>query len=927
MSSDEARVWLLPEHLPFADAVVETLWPACAAQAPDLSQLTLVTPTLALSQALQGALLRRAGGALLAPASHTLHSLAPATGTVRSPLACRIRIAEAVTRFRKLFPAQAPLMVADSLYALFDELTRQQLAPETDEAALLARLQRGYGLPRPLAALSREAAIVHRLYTAFIEDVGAAAPAAASANALTETLEHWPAGRPLVFAGFDALTPAEAIPISAALRRGAWFFAQGQPTGRAGSSVQGLFTALGIAPARPASQATPRARLLHACLADGAAAGLRAAGLRGAAADGLALAAARDAEHEAQMADLAVRKALLGGARRVAVVANDRRLARRLRARLERAGIPLNDRGGWALSTSRVAAALNDWLSCAERDFPYRALLDLAKSGLLPQGAAWAAAAEPLAYRHGIEGGWNHWRRHAQGAAQIDWLDGLSHAAQALTTLRGPRPAAAHAKALDESLHRLGLKPALAADEAGARMLDVLDDLATALADSSLQLSWAAYRALLDQALEEASFRPANAASPVQLLTLAEAQGLSADAVVLTGATAALLSAPQGAPFFNASVRRELGLVTAAQQQALALTRLQRLLLAAPEVTVLYAPAEAGEPALPAPVLVALAAFAEAAGCPLPQDAQLAAEAPLAEIAAASAPPLPLTAPRVQAGAEIADLLNEKGLSASGHQALVDCPYRFHARYALGLSLADDPDEPLGARDYGERVHELLQAFHEPLGDYPPPYEGGFGTAQRAAIEATLQELADHAFAADVEDRAMGRAWRETFARQVPWIASQLIAAGARAVRVEVEIKVRHEGVQLRGSIDRLELGLDDGGEQRRIVDYKTGATPSATAIKQGEQVQLTHYALPQETSAISYWNLKEGKVVEVADAPLEKLRALVSERLQEMATELRDGVRLPAHGSDAVCARCDYAGLCRIPAEERLSVLAARAP
>ena len=923
MSSDEARVWLLPGHLPFADAVVETLWSACAAQAPDLSQLTLVTPTPGLSQALQGAFLRRAGGALLAPASHTLRTLAPTVGAMRSPLACRIRIAEAVTRFRKLFPAQAPLLVADSLYALFDELTRQQLAPEADEAALLARLQRGYGLPRPLAALSREAAIVHRLYAAFIEDVGAAAPAAASAIALAETLAAWPSDRPLIFAGFDALTPAEAMPISAALGRGAWFFAQGTSSGRADRSVQRLFAALGIVPAQAASEATPRSALLHACLADDAPAGARAAALRGASPDGLVLAAARDAEHEAQMADLAVRKALLGGARRLAVIANDRRLARRLRARLERAGIALVDRGGWALSTSRVAAALNDWLTCAERDFPYRALLDLAKSGLLPQGADWASTAEPLAYRHGIEGGWNHWRRHAQGAAQIDWLDGLAHAAEALNTLRGPRPAAAHAKALDESLQRLGLKPALAADEAGARVLQVLADLATALADSSLQLSWAAFRALLDQALEETSFSLTATASPVQLLTLAEAQGLSADVVVLTGATAALLAAPQGAPFFNASVRRELGLVTAAEQQALALTRLQRLLLAAPQVTVLYAPAEAGEPALPAPVLVALTAFAEAAGCPLPQDAQLALEAPLAEIAVASAQPSLLRAPRVKAGTEIVHLLDEKGLSASGHQALVDCPYRFHARYALGLSLADDPDEPLGARDYGERVHELLQAFYEPVADYPPPYEGDFGEPQRAAIVAHLQRLADQSFAADLDDRAMGRAWRETFARQVPWIATQLIAAGTLAVRVEVEINAQHEGVQLRGSIDRLE----DDGEQQRIIDYKTGATPSAMSIKQGEQVQLTHYALPRETSAIAYWNLKDEKVVEVADAPLEKLRNLVGARLHAMAAELRDGTTLPAHGSDAVCSRCDYAGLCRIPADERLAVLTRQAP
>lgn len=922
--SNEARVWLLPEQLSFADAVAETLWPHYVTQAPDFSSLTLVTPGPGLALALQGALLQRAGGALLVPVTHTLSSLAPAAHALRSPLACRIRIAEAVTRHRRLFPAQAPLSVADSLYALFEELAQQQLAPEADEAALLARLQRGYGLPRPLAALSREAAIVHRLYVAFREDIGEAAPAVAAAQALAETLAQWPAEQPLIFAGFDTLTPAQATPIAAALARGAWWFSQGRLNGRDGSSVQRLFTGLSITPSQAAPPPSPRAALLNACFANDATVLQRTAGLSQSATQGLVFAPARDAEHEAQMADLAVRKALLSGAKHVAVIANDRRLARRLRARLERAGVALADRGGWALSTSRAAAALNDWLSCAERDFPYRALFDLAKSGLLPQAADWAAHAEPLAYQHGIEGGWLHWRRHAQGAAQIAWLDQLAQAAAALTTLRGPRPAAAHSSALRESLTRLGLDTALAGDEAGARVLQVVDELAEALADSTLQLHWAAFRALLDQALEEASFSLAAAPSSVQLLTLAQTQGLHADVVVLTGATTALLMPPQAAPFFNASVRRELGLVTAAQQQALALTRLKRLLLAAPQLTVLYAPADRGEPALPAPALVALQAFAKSAGCAITLDDSLAHDAPLAEIARSSPLPQPLAMPTVQASAEIAALLDEKGLSASGHQALIDCPYRFHARYALGLALADDPDEPLGARDYGERVHELLQAFYQPLPDFPAPYEGDFGAAQRAAIEACLQQLADHAFAADIADRALGRAWRASFARQVPWLAAQLIEAGPRRVQVEVAIQQLYEGVQLRGSIDRLE----DDGVAQTIIDYKTGATPSKAAIEQGEQVQLTHYALPRpEASHIAYWNLKDEKLVVVKDGALEQLRALVSARLQVLAAALRDGAVLPAHGSDKACARCDYAGLCRVPAEQRLAVLTRQLP
>lgn len=913
-----ARVWLLPEHAHFADTLAGILWQAFAHQAPDLSALTLVTPAPALGLALQHSLLKRAGGVLLAPTAHTLGTLAPPATAVSSPLACRIRIAEAVTRHRSLFPAQTPLSVADALYALFEELEQQQLGPEASEQALQQRLQRGYGLPQALPALSREAAIVHRLYLAFREDVGRQAPAAAAADALAATLEHWPAGRPLVFAGFDALSAAQAHSMGAALQRGAWWFAQGRLSGRDGSSVQRLFAGLGMQPEQLELSHTPRAALLDACFADDGLASERAADLGGATGSGLQLHAARDAEHEAQMADLAVRQALLDGARNVAVIANDRRLARRLRARLERAGIALKDRGGWALSTSRAAAAVNDWLSCAEKDFPYRALLDLAKCGLLPQGLEWAAAAEPLAYQKSIAGGWLHWRRHAVGEAQIAWLELLQHASGTLDTLHGAHPAAAHAKALKLSLARLKLDAALADDVAGQAVLGVLDDLATALAPSTLQMRWPAFRVLLDQALEDASFTPETRGSQVQLLTLAQAQGLAAEVIVLTGANARLLAAGRVAPFFNSGVRRELGLSTPAQQQQLALTRLKRLLLAAPTVHLLYAPLEAGEPALLAPALQALRAFAEAAGAALLADSPLARDAPQAEVAANSALPEPLAAPLAQAGEAVTVVLDRSGLSASGHQALIDCPYRFHARYALGLALADDPDEPANRRDYGERVHSILQAFYEPLEDYPPPYSGPLISDCRADIEHALQLLAAHAFADDIKERPLGRAWQQEFARALPWLATQIIRAAPYAVQVELEMAEEHAGIKLKGKLDRLE----SSAAQETVVDYKTGAVPTRASILRGEQVQLSHYALLRPAvNAIAYWDLKAQKSISVDDSMLEALRPRVSERLQQLGEALRRQAVLPANGAAVVCTRCDYAGLCRIPAEQRLAL------
>ena len=62
------------------------------------------------------------------------------------------------------------------------------------------------------------------------------------------------------------------------------------------------------------------------------------------------------------------------------MVTEDRRLARRVRALLERAGIALQDSGGWALSTTSAAAALERWLETVEEDFAHQPLLDVLKS-------------------------------------------------------------------------------------------------------------------------------------------------------------------------------------------------------------------------------------------------------------------------------------------------------------------------------------------------------------------------------------------------------------------------------------------------------------------------------------------------------------------------------------------------------------------
>ena len=64
----------------------------------------------------------------------------------------------------------------------------------------------------------------------------------------------------------------------------------------------------------------------------------------------------------------------------VAIVTEDRRLARRVRAMLEASGIQLDDPAGWALSTTSAAAIVERWLETVEEDFACGPMLDVLKS-------------------------------------------------------------------------------------------------------------------------------------------------------------------------------------------------------------------------------------------------------------------------------------------------------------------------------------------------------------------------------------------------------------------------------------------------------------------------------------------------------------------------------------------------------------------
>ncbi|MBL6749891.1 MAG: PD-(D/E)XK nuclease family protein [Nevskia sp.] len=906
------RAILVPAQADLAGQLSGRIVERHRAALPDLAGVSVLVPAAAAAAPLRRRLAAAAGGAMLSPRILTLPQFAAERGAAAAPLPameCRLILVDALRKYRNLFPGQDVWQLAEALFALFEELSANAVTLPGDEAAFAAQLGRAYGAV-PMAALSREAQIVHTLWRAFVEDTAGRSPAAAYCTALRSAFAGLDAAEPVYLAGFDTLSGGErgaldAAPAAADIE----IWLHGRRSGRDGAALDALCAQLRLEPQPPPEGAAPV--FLDCMLADDAA---PSGGTLPGPPPALSITAAEDPEHEARCAELAVRQALLDGCREVAVVTEDRRLARRLRALLERADVELLDRAGWVLSTSAAAAVLNAWMDALEHGFQFRPLLDLLKSAFFKADAGALQALErDLVFGRGLESGLERFRHAAAGTPELaPLLERLSFAARTLPGLSRPRPALDWLGGLERSLGALGIWERWQDDAAGQRLSETFAELGAALTRRPQVVQWREFRALLDRAVERATFVPpaAEAAgTQVRLLTLEQCALLRCDAVILAGAARAQIpGAPPAEAFFNQSVRAELGLPDFARRHALGLWRLRRALEAAPRVHVTYAADKPGEPAQLSPWIEAIESRAQARGLRL-RDAELARRAGTATEICTPAP-LPAQRRERPAPPAAADRVPQR-ISATAHQQLIDCPYRFHAAACLRLYPEQAPDEDPDRSDYGLRVHRILEAFTHAVPGLPAPFGGRVDAAGRDAAGARLVEIADAVFAPDLQARALAHVWVAEFRASIPPLLDWLAARPPGEARAEVALERPFDGSHvLHGKADRVETQADGA---LTVVDYKTGRAPAAWEVEAGEAVQLLHYALLDErVAAVEYLPLREGQRALRVDAGLDTLRAAVGARLRRSLAAVDAGAPLPALGDAAACERCDYRGLCR---------------
>lgn len=619
---------------------------------------------------------------------------------------------------------------------------------------------------------------------------------------------------------------------------------------------------------------------------------------------GVSICEAKSFEQQAQLAAQTIVEWLQNGRSQIAIVAQDRVAARRLRALLERAEIFVADETGWKLSTTRAAGMLIAWFDTVVSRAETVSLLDLLKSPYIAAGMEKRADRimniEIALRRANVNGGWDA-AMSALGRYPDEqaWLGALSDAAR--TFQGGARTISQWIDATFLALDALDAHNALAEDPAGAQMLAMLNAMRDACRPLQEKLSFAEWRAFAGLEMEAAPFIAPLDDRRVVMLPLNGARLRSFDAVLVIGADAGNLPSRQSETlFFANAVRRELGLPTRESLQRQQLRDFAELLQANGEVVVCWQSLKNGEENPASPWIDRLRFAlrrAEAADLPShPVDIRMH----------------PLVAQPAQAPRPSAPQLLPARLSASGYNSLTGCPYQFFARHMLGLSRLEELSDMPEKRDYGEWLHEILNEYHETLLRQPLPPEQRLGKLREISEKRFDSELAGSAAALGYYVR-----WQKAMQAYLAW-CEEHEREGWRYAQGEqkAEKKIAFPGgeVTLHGRLDRIDENTDG---ELALFDYKAKRLPALRArLKEAEDHQLAFYGLlfdrPVAKAAYVSLEMDNGKTGAAAAPNYGEWRQALSAQVVNNLRAISEGAPLQANGVNAVCEYCDVRGLCR---------------
>lgn len=867
------------------------LFPAADLPPRDMTACRVVVPTFVHAKLLQAALARQQGGAFIPPRITTLTtwlSMLP-PDPASAPAADSERMMSLYAELRqhawlkKLFTARRNtdlLPLAQMLLTLCDELTRSllptlQLAPESVELRWQAALEKLSSSARDL--LSDEAQLVWSIWTSQLDRNDAAALRFAQ---MMRVATH--ADAPLVW-----LTPVDPDPFEQAFLN-----AYGARQSVLPIMLDWHAAALDAACVHAWRELTDDAAQLAPPFPPTTIS----------APPGLSLCPATSLEQEAVQGAQTIVNWLKEGKTSIAIIAQDRVVARRMRALLERAQVFVADETGWKLSTTRAASTLSAWFDAVAARAETISLLDLLKSPFLlagmPDKSEQVMEIEIALRSANVLGGWDAAVAAVDSAAARKTLLAIARQAEIFT---GRKTLPEWSALTDATLDALGMRGSLAADAAGQQVLRLLDAITQECRALTQPFSFSEWRAFVSLQLESTVFLPPNPDQRVVMMPLNGAHLRSFDAVLLVGADADHLpSQPVETLFFANAVRRELGLATRESRQRQQLRDFAELLHFNRELVLSWQSSKDSEPNPLSPWIERMQLALESAG---------AEKIPFHQISIA--PQTLKSTPAAMPTPAAPQLLPEK-LSASGYNSLVACPYQFFATRMLGLSALDELSDMPQKRDYGDWLHRILHLYHAEVRDR---------NIATAAREALLREVSETVFGAALEQNAAALGyyarWQKAIPAYLDW-ANEREAAGWHFVigeqRFEKSLPWPDGEILLHGRIDRIDENAEGA---RAVLDYKTkNAQALREKLKQGEDHQLAFYGLLSDTPvAAAHFVALEPMRDKTGDAEAPRFaewQQMLGRQIASGMQAIAQGAALPANGIESVCQFCDVRGLCR---------------
>ena len=194
--------------------------------------------------------------------------------------------------------------------------------------------------------------------------------------------------------------------------------------------------------------------------------------------------------------------------------------------------------------------------------------------------------------------------------------------------------------------------------------------------------------------------------------------------------------------------------------------------------------------------------------------------------------------------AVLAELSNLERFSPSALESYARCPFAWFVQTVVG---AEELDCELDGKYVGKLIHSVLTETYQRLGslDLLPLRTGGIEAARRIAdgcIERSVNS--DQCPGTTAERRVAG--WR--LRRMAYNLFDMEAAAQWPLVPAEMEMWVGSKtgvdvgGFRVHGRVDRVDVAGDGRGVF--VLDYKSGAIPSSSAIGREEALQLPLYLM-----------------------------------------------------------------------------------